>query len=399
MRCAKYTRKSTEEGLNQEFNSLDAQREAAEAYILSQRHAGWVVLPERYDDGGYTGANLERPALKRLLAEIEAGRVDGVLVYKVDRLSRSLLDFARLMGAFEKRGIHFVSVTQAFNTTVSLGRLTLNILLSFAQFERELIAERTRDKMGAARRKGRWVGGIPVLGYEVAAEGGSLVINEEEAQKVRSIFAFYLEHRALAPVVTEIERRQWTTKHWITKAGRVRAGRPFALRDVLGLLTNQIYAGKVHYEGQTYQGAHAAIIEEGVWRPVQRLLGERDRSAVIARHRTNRHAPPKIENPPQDSPRVAKLLALALKFEGLIQRGEVKDYAELARLGRVSRARITQIMNLLNLSAEIQEEILADTNTSPRGGVTETTVRALSSEVSWSRQRELWRKKRNAPTA
>jgi site-specific DNA recombinase len=164
MRCAIYTRKSTEEGLSQEFNSLDAQREAAEAYILSQRHAGWIVLPEHYDDGGYTGANLERPALRRLLADIEAGKVDCVLVYKVDRLSRSLLDFARLIATFEKRGINFISVTQQFNTTASLGRLTLNILLSFAQFEREIIAERTRDKMAAARRKGKWVGGRPVLG-------------------------------------------------------------------------------------------------------------------------------------------------------------------------------------------------------------------------------------------
>lgn len=174
MRCAIYTRKSTEEGLTQEFNSLDAQREAAEAYILSQRHTGWMAMPEHYDDGGYTGANLERPALRRLLADIEAGKVDAVLVYKVDRLSRSLLDFARVMGAFEKRGIHFISVTQPFNTTASLGRLTLNILLSFAQFEREIIAERTRDKMSAARRKGKWVGGRPVLGYDVAAGGGEV---------------------------------------------------------------------------------------------------------------------------------------------------------------------------------------------------------------------------------
>jgi site-specific DNA recombinase len=171
MRCAIYTRKSSEEGLAQEFNSLDAQRESAEAYILSQRAAGWTVLPDRYDDGGYTGANLERPALRRLLADVECGRIDCVVIYKVDRLSRSLLDFARLMGTFEEREISLVSVTQQFNTTASLGRLTLNILLSFAQFERELIAERTRDKMSAARRKGKWVGGTPVLGYDVAPGG------------------------------------------------------------------------------------------------------------------------------------------------------------------------------------------------------------------------------------
>jgi site-specific DNA recombinase len=174
LRCAIYTRKSTEEGLNQDFNTLEAQREAAEAYIRSQLHAGWIVLAERYDDGGYTGANLERPALRRLLADIAAGRIDCVMVYKVDRLSRSLLDFARLMEVFERRQVSLVSVTQPLNTTSSLGRLTMNILLSFAEFERQMIADRTRDKMAAARRKGKWVGGTPVLGYDIAVGGGKL---------------------------------------------------------------------------------------------------------------------------------------------------------------------------------------------------------------------------------
>src|SRR5438445_1514518 len=184
VRCAIYARKSTEEGLAQPFNSLDAQRESAEAYIASQRHMGWTTLERRYDDGGYTGANLERPALRALMADIESGQVDCVVVYKVDRLSRSLLDFARLIGIFEERGVSLVSVTQQLNTTDSLGRLTLNILLSFAQFERELIAERTRDKMRAARRKGKWLGGQPVLGYDVDPERGGLKINAGEAQRV-----------------------------------------------------------------------------------------------------------------------------------------------------------------------------------------------------------------------
>jgi site-specific DNA recombinase len=172
IRCAIYTRKSTDEGLEQEFNTLDAQRESAEAYVASQRHEGWTCLPDRYDDGGFSGGNLERPALKRLMADIEAGGIDCVVVYKVDRLSRSLLDFSRLMEIFDRHGVSFVSVTQQFNTTHSMGRLTLNILLSFAQFEREIIAERTKDKMWAARRKGKWVGGMPVLGYDVAPRGG-----------------------------------------------------------------------------------------------------------------------------------------------------------------------------------------------------------------------------------
>ena len=187
VRCAVYTRKSTEEGLEQEFNSLDAQREAAEAYIASQRGVGWTCLPDRYDDGGYTGGNMDRPALKRLMADIEAERVDCIVVYKVDRLSRSLLDFAKLMETLEKHRVSFVSVTQQFNTTSSMGRLTLNILLSFAQFEREIISERTRDKIAAARRKGKWSGGRPILGYDVDPRGGRLMVNEEEAARARAI--------------------------------------------------------------------------------------------------------------------------------------------------------------------------------------------------------------------
>ena len=180
LRCAIYTRKSTEEGLEQAFNTLQAQREAAEAFIQSQRQNGWVAMPEQYDDGGFSGASLERPALQRLMAAIDAGNIDCVMVYKVDRLSRSLLDFARLMERFDRRGVSFVSVTQEFNTTTSLGRLTLNILLSFAQFEREIISERTRDKLSAARRKGKWIGGWPVLGYDVDVKGGRLVVNAKD---------------------------------------------------------------------------------------------------------------------------------------------------------------------------------------------------------------------------
>src|SRR6266849_875806 len=194
VRCAIYTRKSTEEGLDQDFNSLDAQREAAEAYIHSQAHAGWTCLPDRYDDGGYTGSNLDRPALQRLLADIEAGHVDCVLTHRVDRLSRSLLDFARMMETFDKYHVAFVSVTQQFNTATSMGRLVLNVLLSFAQFEREIISERTRDKIAATRRKGKWTGGHPLLGYDVDPRGKFLVVNEDEALRVREIFALYLGH-------------------------------------------------------------------------------------------------------------------------------------------------------------------------------------------------------------
>src|SRR5438477_143918 len=238
MRCAIYTRKSSEEGLAQEFNSLDAQRESAEAYILSQRHAGWTALADHYDDGGYTGANLERPALQRLQSDIEAGRIDCVVVYKVDQLSRSLLDFSRLMGIFEKRDVNLVSVTQQFNTTTSMGRLTLNVLLSFAQFEREIIAERTRDKIAATRRKGKWAGGYPLLGYDVDPRGGRLLVNEDEAVRVRAIFELYLEKQSLLPVVEELARRGWVGKRWFNRKGKERGGQPFTRTSLHRLLTN-----------------------------------------------------------------------------------------------------------------------------------------------------------------
>lgn len=277
MRCAIYTRKSTDEGLDQAFNTLDAQREAGEAFINSQRHEGWLALPQKYDDGGYTGANMDRPALKRLLSDIESGVVNCVVVYKVDRLTRSLLDFARIVEVLDKHGATFVSVTQQFNTTASLGRLTLNILLSFAQFEREMISERTRDKMSAARRKGKWVGGNPVLGYDVAAQGGALVVNKAEAQRVREIFALYLEHGSLIPVVEDLDRRGWRMKSWTTREGRKAGGKPIAKNSLYNMLTNIIYTGKVAYGGQVYEGEHDRIVDDETWNRVQSALSRNGR--------------------------------------------------------------------------------------------------------------------------
>ena len=271
-RCAIYTRKSTEEGLDQEFNSLQAQREAAEAFIESQKHLGWIPLPNRYDDGGFGGGSLDRPALQQLLADMEARRVDCVVVYKVDRLSRSLLDFARLMDRFEQRAVSFVSVTQQFNTTTSLGRLTLNILLSFAQFERELIGERTRDKMAAARRKGKWVGGTPVLGYDVDPRGGRLVINQKEASRVRDIFELYRKRGSLPAVVQEVNQRGWSTKSWTSKRGLRHGGHPFTATSLFRLLSQAIYAGKVEYGGTLYAGEHPAITDAAVWQEVNTAL-------------------------------------------------------------------------------------------------------------------------------
>ena len=272
LRCAIYTRKSTEEGLEQTFNTLDAQRDAAEAFIRSQRQEGWVVLPDKYDDGGFTGANMDRPALQKLLQDARDGVVDCVMVYKVDRLTRSLLDFARIMDVLDKHGVNFVSVTQQFNTTGSLGRLTLNILLSFAQFEREMIAERTMDKMSAARRKGRWVGGIPMLGYDLSDKGAALVVNADEAARVRAIFDLYLEHGSLIPVVQDLDRRGWRMKEWTTRKGTSAGGHEFTKNRLYNLLTNMVYVGKVDYAGQVYAGEHEAIVEPGIWQTVQDRL-------------------------------------------------------------------------------------------------------------------------------
>lgn len=272
MRCAIYTRKSTEEGLEQEFNSLDAQRESGENYIASQRQEGWTCLPGRYDDGGFTGGNMERPALKRLLADIEAGQLDVVVVYKVDRLSRSLLDFARMMQVFEKHRVSFVSVTQQFNTTTSMGRLVLNVLLSFAQFEREIISERTRDKIAATRRKGKWAGGHPILGYDVDPQCFKLIINADEAARVKAIFELYLEHESLLPVVQELEQRGWTNKRWQTRKDRERGGRSFDRTSVYRLLTNVAYIGKVKYKDEVHSGEHPAIINPAIFAKVQHVL-------------------------------------------------------------------------------------------------------------------------------
>lgn len=276
VRCAIYCRKSTEEGLEQEFNSLDAQREAGEAYIASQQHEGWSCLSDRYDDGGYTGANMERPSLQRLFRDIEVGRVDCIVVYKVDRLSRSLLDFARIMETLDKHRVAFVSVTQQFNTASSTGRLMMNVLLSFAQFEREIISERTRDKIAAARRKGKWVGGMPLLGYDIV--DSKLVVNAEEASRVQAIFELYLELQSLIRTAAELTERGWKTKRWTTRKGIVRGGRLFDKANLFKLLNNIVYLGKVRYRDELHKGEHEAILEEGLWQRVQATLRSNGRT-------------------------------------------------------------------------------------------------------------------------
>jgi site-specific DNA recombinase len=270
LRCAIYTRKSTEHGLEQEFNSLDAQREACEAYVRSQASQGWKALPQHYDDAAYSGGNLDRPALKRLLREIELGRIDVVVVYKIDRLTRSLADFAKLVETFDAKSISFVAVTQQFNTTTSMGRLTLNVLLSFAQFERELASERVRDKVAASRKKGKWTGGSVPLGYD--ARDKKLIINKEEAETVRTIFRLYLELKSFGKLVAELDRRKIVTKRRHTKVRKYNGGIPFTYGPLAYFLKNRIYLGVVHHSGRWFKGEHEAVLDRQTFGRVQELL-------------------------------------------------------------------------------------------------------------------------------
>src|SRR6202521_3626390 len=269
-RCAIYTRKSSEEGLEQEFNSLHAQREACEAFIKSQRHEGWVCLPDGYDDGGLSGATMERPALQQLLAEIRAGRVDIVDVYKVDRLTRSLADFSKIVEVLDARGVSFVSVTQQFNTTSSMGRLTLNVLLSFAQFEREVTGERIRDKIAASKKKGMWMGGNPPLGYD--ARDRKLLVNEAEAETVRHIFRRYAELGSVRLLKEELEAQAILSKARLSASGRSWGGNPFARGALYLMLQNRIYLGEIVHKKQHYAGEHAPIIDRDLWEQVQARL-------------------------------------------------------------------------------------------------------------------------------
>lgn len=276
LRCAVYTRKSTDEGLDKEFNTLDAQREACEAYIASQRAEGWVLVRDRYDDGGFSGGTLERPALKRLLADIEQGLVDVIVVYKIDRLSRSLMDFARLVEAMEAHGVTFVSVTQSFNTTTSMGRLTLNILLSFAQFEREVIGERIRDKVAASKARGMWMGGKVPLGYGVADR--KLVVNEAEAQRVRRVFELFVETGSGVETARRLQAEGVASK----------SGRPLDKGDVYKMLNLRTYIGEVAHKGNVYRGEHEAIVPRDLWDRAHAILQVSPRARAA---QNRQHAP------------------------------------------------------------------------------------------------------------
>jgi len=273
-RCAIYTRKSSEEGLDQDFNSLDAQYEACAAYITSQRHEGWKLFPQRYDDGGISGGTLDRPGLQRLLGDIDAARIDMVVVYKIDRLTRSLPDFVRMIDRLDKVSCSFVSVTQSFNTSSSMGRLTLNMLFSFAQFEREVTSERIRDKIAASKKKGLWMGGVPPIGYDPHPDPMTreLVVNEREAETVRHLFALYEAHGCLAGVAREADRLGLRSKRHVFSSGRVQGGHAFKRGQIYSLLRNPVYLGKIRHKDKVWPGKHHAIIPEDQWDRVQKQL-------------------------------------------------------------------------------------------------------------------------------
>lgn len=274
VRCGIYTRKSTNEGLDSAFSSIDNQREACENYIKAQQGEGWIALETLYDDGGFSGGNLERPALKSLIEDIEADKIDCVVVYKIDRLSRSLRDFTELWQLFEQQGVNFVAVTQSIDTSNSAGRLMLNVLMSFAQFERELGSERTREKVHAARKKGRWIGGPPLLGYDIDRVNHRLVVNEQEAVMIRELFDLYLKKRTLLEVVKEVNRRGWIKKQWVSANGFTRGGSQFDKVYLQRLLTNPIYIGKVSLHGEVFDGLQERIVSDEVFNQVDALLRE-----------------------------------------------------------------------------------------------------------------------------
>lgn len=282
LRCAIYTRKSHEEGLEQEFNSLDAQREAALAYINSQKHEGWTIVDKHYDDGGISGGTLERDGLKMLLEDVEKGLIDIIVVYKVDRLSRSIHDFAKLMDTFDENDVSFVSVTQQFNTTSSMGRLTLNILLSFAQFEREVTGERIRDKIAASKKKGFWMGGTVPMGFKI--EDRRLIPIPEEVEFIEKTFSYYIENQSLLKTAQQLNEQGYKTKYWFSKTGNAQGGKALTPKYIHRILTNPIYIGKIKHKNKVYNGLHKALIDNQTWEKVQRLIKNQK---TESRHKTS----------------------------------------------------------------------------------------------------------------
>jgi site-specific DNA recombinase len=372
LRCAVYTRKSSEEGLEQEFNSLHAQREACESYIASQRSEGWVLVRDQYDDGGISGGTLERPGLKRLLADIEEGLVNVVVVYKIDRLSRSLMDFSKLVEVFDRNGVTFVSVTQSFNTTTSMGRLTLNILLSFAQFEREVTAERIRDKVRASRMKGMWMGGCPPLGYEV--KNRKLVENPADAAHVRWVFARFIEIGSGTELARELAERGVTTSR----------GHRIDKKFIYRMLNNRVYIGEAVHKGTSYLGEHAAIIDRDVWDKVHAILTESPRKrAALTRADTPAllrgllYGPDGAAFSPTHTRKGGRLYRYYVS-QTVLKHGAGSCPVSRVPAGEIEAAVIDQLRNVFR-----QPEIVAGTwkATGAQGGITEAQARVALMEL------------------
>jgi site-specific DNA recombinase len=378
LRCAVYTGKSTEEGLEMEFNSLDAQREACEAYVASQRAEGWLLVSDRYDDGGFSGGTLERPALKRLLADIEAGRIDVVVVYKIDRLSRSLMDFSRLVEVFDRQNVTFVSVTQSFNTTTSMGRLTLNVLLSFAQFEREVIGERIRDKFAASRRRGMWMGGWAPLGYEVRDR--KLVVNEQDAKLVRSIFQRFLKTGSATILARQL----------IQEGVRNKYGKLIDKGMLYKLLNNPVYIGEAVHKGVSYPGEHVAIVDRKIWDKVQAQfkINPRKRSGS-ARSQTPSLLKGLIFGPAGAAMSPSHTRRRGKQYRYYVSQTVLKQGAADCPIGRVPAAEIEKIVidqvRILLRSPEIIVQTWRSARKSLKG-LTESDVRGalLEFEQLWN---------------
>ncbi len=376
LRCAIYTRKSTEEGLDMEFNTLDAQREACEAYIASQRSEGWVATRDRYDDGGFSGGNLERPGLKQLLADIDDGLIDVVVVYKIDRLSRSLMDFSKLVEIFDRNGVTFVSVTQSFNTTTSMGRLTLNILLSFAQFEREVIGERIRDKVAASRKRGIWMGGYVPLGYDV--QDRKLVVNDAEAASVRRIFERFVELGSATVLARELRREGFRSKQ----------GTLIDKGYLYRLLKNRVYRGEAVHKGTAYPGEHDAIIDDNLWDRAHAILQESPRKrANNSRSRTPAVLKGLIFSDtgaamtPTSTKKGAKLYRYYVSMD-VIRNRETGEETAPMRLaaGMVEDAVVTEVRRILQ-TPEVVAQVMAALK-KEKGAVSEADAIAALNEFS-----------------
>ena len=408
VRCAIYTRKSSDEGLEQAFNSLQAQRAACAAYIASQQSEGWIALETAYDDGGVSGATLARPALQRLLADIEAGRVDIIVVYKVDRLTRALSDFARLVEVFDRHAVSFVSVTQQFNTTTSMGRLTLHVLLSFAQFEREVTGERIRDKIAASKQQGLWMGGAPPLGYDV--KNRRLIVNPAEAETVRTIFRLYRELRSVRLLRQRLQATGVTSKRRVLRDGRITGGRALNRGALYYLLRNRLYRGAMVHKGTAYPGAHAAIVDQDCgttsrrsWPPTRTAHVEKDPAspvcsrasagrpifltvpAVLHRSGTGMRLVVPGARPRTPDPRLIRLLWRAFAIHDRLMQSPVLTLPQIAAAEQVSASYVTGLLRLRYLAPDIVTAIVEGRQ--PAALTATTLMRDTRLPLAWTAQR------------